>query len=131
MSDRVPRALPALELRNASLKAELRTKDSQPTELTAEQAHALSAEVFAEAMDVPPKLEPKAVAACCGVSVSMVYRWRSTDHRERPSYSQLLRLGPDFALRMNRIESRRFGHVRKALANLMDAAGDLAVAVGE
>ena len=131
MNERVPRTLPALELRNASLKVDLRTKDSQPVELSAEQAHALSAEVFAEAMDIVPKIEPKVAAALCGVSVSMVYRWRSTEHRERPSYSQLLRLGPEFALRMNRIESRRFGHVRRALMNLMDAAGDLAMAVGE
>jgi hypothetical protein len=129
MSNRVPHELPALELKKVSLKVGLRNKVS-PRELTPEEADRLAAEVFDEALTAS-HIGTEDAARMVGVSKGLVSKWRSPHYTERPSYGQLLRLGPEFNLAMNRIVARRFGFARAALLTLMDAASDLALAVGE
>jgi hypothetical protein len=124
------RAVSELPRKAVSLKASLRKGFSQPVDLTAEQAGILAAEVLDEAL-IMSGIGTEQAALTIGVSTGMVSKWRSATYRERPSYAQLLQLPPEFHLAMNRIVSRRFGFARAALAMLMDAAGDLAVAIGE
>jgi len=126
----IQQALPSLELKNVSLKVDLRNNVSRPVELSSEEAAILAAEVFDEALNACG-IGTEQAALVIGVSKGLVSKWRSPHYRERPSYAQLLQLPPAFHLAMNRIVSRRFGFARAALAMLMDAAGDLAVAVGE
>lgn len=77
------------------------------------------------------RLDNKEIAHLCGVSVSLVEKWRSTDARGCPSLAQMLRLPPTFHLALHRALNKRFGFGRAALARLIGAAEDLALAVGE
>lgn len=125
------RVIPDLQLKDVSLKARLRKNVSQPAELTPEQAHILAAVVLNEALETCDSVTPKQLAIHLDVSESLISRWRKPEHRERPSYVQVMSFPPALLLVMNRIVNRRFGFVRAALLNLVDAAGDLAIAVGE
>lgn len=123
-------ALPDLELKHVSLRASLRNKGSQSRELSAAQAETLAAEVFDEAL-IRAGIGTEEAALIVGVSKSLVSRWRSDSYREQPSYAQLLRLPAHFQYAMHKVANQRFGFGRAALLDLLDAAGQLAVAVGE
>jgi hypothetical protein len=69
------------------------------------------------------------VAYLFGVSESVVRRMRSKDARERVAFGQLLRLPPVFHIELSKLLNEHFGFRRAALLRLLDAVGDLAVAV--
>ena len=100
-------------------------KSEQADESPAEQ---LAAELLDQAL-IDCGLSNKEVAHLCGVSVSLVEKWRSAEQRGAPSFVQLLLLPPSFHLALHRAMNRRFGFGRAALAQLLEAAGDLALAV--
>lgn len=93
-----------------------------------QEPDALAAQLFDEAL-TQASITSQEAAYCIGVSDALVRRWRLVDHRERPSFVQLLCLPPAFHLEMNRAISRRFGFGRAALAQVLEGLGDLALAV--
>ena len=72
-------------------------------------------------------LTNKEVAHLCGVSVSLVEKWRKADARGCPSFVQMLCLPAAFHIALYRVQNKRFGYGRAALARLIDAASDLAL----
>lgn len=92
------------------------------------QSEQFASELLHEAFDAA-RLENKEIAHLCGVSVSLVEKWRSSEARGCPSFAQLLRLPPTFHLALHRAMNRRFGFGRAALAQLLEAAGALALVV--
>jgi DNA-binding transcriptional regulator YiaG len=74
-------------------------------------------------------LTTKEIAHLCGVSTSLVEKWRSTDARGGPSFVQLLMLPPTFHFELHRAMNRRFGFGRQLLARLADDLADLAMVV--
>jgi len=95
-------------------------------ESAVEQAHIDAAELFDAAMTGAGLRNPE-VAHLCGVSESLVQKWRQRDTRACPSFVQMLCLPPAFHIALFRAQNTRQGLGRAALARLMDAAGDLAV----
>lgn len=75
------------------------------------------------------RLDNKEIAHLCGVSVSLVEKWRSTEARGCPSFAQLLMLPPAFHIELHRALNKRFGFGRAALNRLTDAMADLALVV--
>jgi len=73
-------------------------------------------------------LDNKEIAHLCGISVSLVDKWRRTDQRGCPSVAQMLRLPPAFPVALHRVLNRRYGFGRAALGRALDALGDLAFA---
>lgn len=98
--------------------------------LTAEDAHAMAARIFDEAL-TDARITTAECAHLLGISESLVRRMRSGDARERVAFAQMLRLPPAFHIAMHRAMNRRFGFARAALSQLIDAAGALAVLVTE
>lgn len=71
-------------------------------------------------------LTTKEVAHACGVSASMVEKWRSTNSRGCPSYAQLLMLPSAFQAELFRAQNRRLGFIRNVLVGgLEDIAGSI------
>lgn len=89
-----------------------------------------AAELFDAAL-TRAKLGNKEVAHLCGVSPSLVEKWRKADSPNRPSFVQMLLLPPSFQLELHRAMNARFGFGRAALVDLLDAVGRLAVVNGE
>lgn len=86
------------------------------------------------ARDLKGRLAPitsQEVAHFCGVSESLVNRWRSQDYRDSPSLVQLLRHPVSFHVALNAALNRRYGFGRAALVRLLEAAGNLAFAAEE
>lgn len=86
----------------------------------------LAAELFDQACRAAG-LENKDVAHLCGVSVSLVEKWRQKDTRGCPSFLQMLLLPPGFHVALHRAMNAQFGFGRAALLDLLDAVGRLAV----
>lgn len=74
-------------------------------------------------------LTNKEVAHLCGVSVSLVEKWRSIEARGCPSFVQMLLLPPAFHLELHRAMNRRFGFGAQILARLLNDVSDLALVV--
>lgn len=74
-------------------------------------------------------LDNKEIAHLCGVSVSLVEKWRSTEARGCPSFVQLLCLPPSFHIALHRQMNRKFGFGRAAVARLLGAVEDLVLVV--
>lgn len=72
-------------------------------------------------------LSNKEVAYLLGKSTSLVHRMRSTEERERVSFSQLLLLPPSFHIALHRRLNHRYGYSRAALARLIEAVSELAL----
>lgn len=116
---------PRLPLRTSEqLKAELR--NSEQPEPVCGKAEQMAAELLDDAI-VRACLTNKEIAHLCGVSVSLVEKWRSTDARGCPSFVQMLLLPPVFHLSLHKAMNARFGFARAAVLELIDAAGTLAV----
>lgn len=79
------------------------------------------------ALEASGRLTNKEVAHLCGVSVSLVEKWRQRDSRSCPSFAQMLRLPASFHIELHRAMNRRYGFGKAALASLLEAAGALAV----
>jgi transcriptional regulator with XRE-family HTH domain len=131
--------LPPALLTNSSQEQDARTNSSrEPAARTncSEEAERLAALFFDEGLreakdlaGAPAPISSKEVASLLGVSESMVNRWRSTNYREGPSFTQMLRLPLSFHLALHRAMNRRFGFGRHALRRVLDAVGDLALAI--
>jgi transcriptional regulator with XRE-family HTH domain len=124
------RTLPALQLNKVSLKADLRNNNSPPLSLTVAQAGALVASVVDEAA-IRAGLSNDDLASLCGVSKSLVSRWRSPHYKERPSLAQLFLLPLTFQHALHKVLGFRFGVRRAAMAALLDAVADLATCEDE
>jgi len=74
-------------------------------------------------------LDTKEIAHLCGVSVSLVEKWRDVNARGCPSFVQMLLLPPSFHLALHRVMNRRFGFGKQALRDLLESAGALALAL--
>lgn len=112
---------------------EVRTSEGQaPTfrkpESTLDQAYALSADLFDAALTAA-NIPTSYVAAKLHVTDSLVHKWRSKDARACPSHVQMLQLPLSFHLALHRAMSCRHGFGVAALRRLLDAAGDLALAM--
>jgi DNA-binding transcriptional regulator YiaG len=121
-SPRDPQPLP---LRTSEqLKVGLRT--SEPETVVLGKAEQLAAELLNDAFD-RAQLENKEIAHLCGVSVSLVEKWRSREARGCPSFVQMLLLPPSFHIALHRSMNERFGFARQALRDLLESAGTLAM----
>lgn len=114
--------LPPSLLPNPSQSEPVRSNPSQ-------DAEALASTLFAQAMD-DAGLTTAEVAYLVQHSESLVSRWRSPEHREQPSFAQLLRLPPSFHLALHKRLDKHYGFSRAALLEAIDALGRLGQAVG-
>lgn len=117
--------------RQLNLRSYVRVNRTAEDALRPKQTHgddpdALSAAFFDEAL-TNARLSTPDVAHLLGVSESLVRRMRSKDARERVSFAQMLRLPPRFHVELHRVMNRRYGFGRAALAQLLEAAGVLAL----
>jgi DNA-binding transcriptional regulator YiaG len=119
--------LPPAELR-ASEQSSPSFRNSEQDIEALGKSEQLAATFLNQALDAAD-LTNKEVAHLCGVSVSLVEKWRSTEARGCPSFVQLLMLPPTFHLELHRAMNRRFGFGRQLLARLMHDISDLALAV--
>ena len=118
-------------LRNRSLKATLRRNPQQASGLVEMTPEMLAAVCFDEAC-IAAGLSNKEIAAACGIaSDSLVTRWRNHAHRELPTLVQLHKLGPEFMRLWFRGYSRRHGWGQKALLDLAEGLGAVALAMNE
>ncbi len=112
----------------------LRRNSTHEDELRSEQSHdaasALAARLFNQAVDAAT-LTNKEIASLCGVSESLVGRWRAPHAREQPSLLQMLLLPPSFHLHMNKAINNHYGFGRAAMTRLLEAMGDVALMVAE
>ena len=131
------RNLPPMEVRKPEDGAPVFRKsedDAAAFRKTEDDGYALASALFDAAMgDLERRdrgaLTNKDVAFLCGVSESLVQKWRSPDQRACPSFAQLLVLPPAFHIALHRAMNQRFGFGRAALARLLDVACDLALVV--
>lgn len=100
-----------------------------PEPLDADAAALVASELF-DAACTQSGLITKEIAALCGVSESLVWKWRSSEARVCPSFAQLLMLPFRFHLSLIRAWNKRFGFARALLSRVVNDLG-LAMAVGE
>lgn len=117
--------LPPSLLPNPSQAETVRRKSSQ----SSEPVESLASTLFAQAMD-DAKLTTAEVAYLVQHSESLVTRWRSPEHREQPSFAQLLRLPPAFHMALHKRLDQHYGFSHAAVRDALEAIGRLAVAVG-
>jgi hypothetical protein len=117
------RPLPLMPLENLSRGADSRKKVSP------DDSDRISAEIFDAALTAAD-IESTWVAAHLGVSESLVSRWRSPNYTEAPSFTQMLRLPVSFHWELNRATSKRFGFGRRAIAQVLEGLGMLAMEQG-
>jgi hypothetical protein len=103
-------------------------KQEQQPEVSPSDADALAAMFFDEALTAA-KITNQEAGFLIGVTESMVRKMRSTQNRERVSFTQLLRLPPKFHLELHRAMNRRFGFGRQLLGRLLDDMSDLALVI--
>lgn len=109
----------ALPVRTSEqLKVPFRTSEQAPD--------VVASDLFDAACDLA-RLENKDIAHLCGVSVSLVEKWRSREARGCPSFVQMLKLPATFHIALFRVMNSQQGYGRAALRDLLDAAGALAV----
>lgn len=118
-------SLGPLQLRDSEQRADSFRISEQDDEAFG-KAERASAEILNEAFE-GAALDNKEIAHLCGVSVSLVEKWRSAEARGCPSFVQMLRLPFSFHWHLHKALNRRFGFGKHALAQLLEAAGMLAV----
>ena len=111
--------LPPTHLQNLSGEPESRKKVAACAEAAAIFSEAIAAAGFSQ----------KEIALHLEVSESLVSRWCSPNYSEAPTVTQLFQLPPRFHLQWHRAMNRHFGFGRAALARLLEAVGDVALAV--
>jgi hypothetical protein len=111
------------EVANSSQQEVVRT-------ICTQQPEVLSAQLLNDALEAA-HITSYEVGQLVGVSESLVNRWRSPNHRECPSFVQLLKLPPSFHFQLHRAMNRHYGFGRQLLARVLDDLGAVAVAVGE
>ncbi len=116
-----------MELRGSEHREAAFRNSEQDTEALG-KSEQLAALLLGEALDAA-LLSNKEVAHACGVSVSLVEKWRSTEARGCPSFVQMLCLPPKFHLELHRAMNKRFGFGRQLLGRLLEDIADLALVV--
>lgn len=127
MASHLQRSLPPMELRGSEHPGPA-FRNSEQVEEALGSSERLAADLLNTAFSAA-HLDNKQIAHLCGVSVSLVEKWRSTEARGCPSLVQILLLPPTFHLALHRAMNARFGFGREALRRVLDDLGDL-VAVG-
>lgn len=123
--------LPPTEVRSSE-RAEPAFRKTESDESAVDRGYILAAELFDAAMEnTRPELANKEVSHLCGVSVSLVEKWRKPDTRACPSLMQMLLLPPAFHYALHKEMNRRFGFGRAALRDLLDAVGLVSLAVNQ
>jgi hypothetical protein len=124
-----PVSVDAAALLNLEHEALVLRKAEHDT-MTVDEAIRVSSMLVAEALK-NAKINYKAAAHLTGVSDSLAQKWCSPDQRESPSLVQQLRLGVRFNYELHKAINRheRFGFGRRALGEMLSAAGMLALAV--
>jgi len=110
-----------MPLVNCSPSEPVRTKDTQP-----DPASMLASELFDAAL-TDARITSGEVSHLLKISESLVNRMRSANYREGVSFTQMLRLPVHFHLALHRAMNQKFGFSRKALLDLLESAGALAV----
>ena len=118
-------SLGPLELRGSEPQGST-FRSSEPNSEALGSSEQLAAELLHAAFK-RAGLDNKDIAHLCGVSQSLVEKWRSTEARGCPSFVQMLCLPPSFHISLHREMNARFGFGRAALARLIGAAEDLAL----
>ncbi len=123
LSKSIQQPLPPMPLEKCSHEPVLRTKDTQP-----DPASVLASELFDAAL-TDARITSGEVAHLLGISESLVNRMRSPNYREGVSFTQLLRLPIEFHWQLHKVMSRRLGLRKRAVAELLDAVGSIALVV--
>lgn len=110
-----------MPLENCSQPDVARTKDSRP-----DAATILASELF-DAAITDARLTSGEVSHLLGISESLVNRMRSPNYREGVSLVQMLKLPIEFHWQLHKVMSRRLGLRRRAVAELLDAVGSIAL----
>ena len=121
MSKSIQQPLPPMPLVNCSQAEPVRTKDTQP-----DHASILASELFDAAL-TDARITSGEVSHLLGVSESLVNRMRSPNYREGVSLVQMLRLPIEFHWQLHKVMSRRLGLRQRAVAELLDAVGSIAL----
>lgn len=119
------RSLPPMELRDSE-RPQPSFRNSEQAEAALSESEQGAARIFDQAVEAAG-LTNKDVAHLCGVSVSLVEKWRSTEQRGAPSFVQMLMLPPSFHWHLHRALNRRFGFGKAALSQVLEGLGMLAV----
>lgn len=125
MSRSIAEATETLQLRNHSLKAPARRIPSQPAG-TVEMTPEIRASVLFDMACIRFGEKNSTLAAMCGVSESLVSRWRKPNQRELPSIGQVFALGSEFLRLFKAEQSKCFGWGTTALMDVVKAVGELA-----
>lgn len=128
-------ALDRLPLRTTKQAQAALRNSTQSVDLR-ENAQEIASHIFDDAVE-GSRLTNQSIAFALKVSDSIVGRWRNPNAREFPSLLQLQQLGElkdvgqTFLCEFNKACTRRNRLGRRVLQSVLDAVGDLAVAVGE
>ena len=106
----------------------MEVRKAEPVDPLFRSSEHLAAEVLDGAFSAAG-LTNKEIAHLCGVSVSLVEKWRSVEARGCPSFVQMLLLPPAFHLQLHRQLNRHYGFGRAALSRVLEGLGDLALVV--
>ena len=121
------RTLGPMELRKSEPSGDLfRNSEHDPDGFR--KSEQFAAELLHEALKVAG-LDNKDIAYLCGVSQSLVEKWRSTEARGCPSYAQLLCLPASFHIALFRLMNKKLGLGRALIADVLQDVSLLALAV--
>src|SRR5688572_2719774 len=122
------------QLAKRSLHADVRTKRSQAPQQAGNAVEMTPNQIESDVFDcacIRFGEKDESLALTLGVSRSLVSRWRSPEHREVPSLTQVMTLGPGFQWLFVKELSKFHGFGRLALLDLVESLGELSAAVGE
>ncbi len=125
MSRSIVEATTGLQLRKHSLKAPARRIPSQDVDAV-EMTPEMKASVLFDMACIRFGEKNLTLALTCGVSESLVIRWRNPHQRELPSIGQVFALGPEFLRLFKAEQSRHFKWGTTALLDVVKAVGELA-----
>lgn len=120
--------------RSTSNRAELprtnHSSDDEPRMNLSDDPFVLASLMFDGCMK-DARLETKEVASLCGVTDSLVNRWRSPNYQESPSLVHLLRLPAAFHWALVKRLVKRFAFGQRAIAEAVEAQNVWAAVVGQ
>lgn len=119
-------SLPPTEVQSLHSGAAAVKNPHPPADLAQEPAERLASRLFDAAL-TRACISSNFVALHLGVSDSLVAQWRQEQSPKLPSFGQMLRLPFTFQLALHKEMNAHFGFGRAALADLLDAAGRVAV----
>jgi hypothetical protein len=118
------------DLRSSAPELPVRTKEQLraafPNSEQGAEPLSASERIAAELLDAAFNLSgltSKEAGHLCGVSPSLVDKWRSSTQRGSPSFVQMLMLPISFQWQLHKSLNRHFGFGTTALRELLDAVG--------